>query len=104
MSGPRRIADLLKEVLRNTQTRVGRRELNDALRTAVVEVAGPMVEEHCRIAGFRGGRLVVEVDSAPLYSELTGFGRETIRLAMNRALKQQKVAELVFRMGGTGHV
>ncbi len=100
MSKPRRVADLLKEVLRNTQRKVGRRELNNALGEAV----GPKLAQHCQVAGFRAGKLVVETDSAPLYSELTGFRREAIRLAMNKRLKRQKVAQLVFRMGGTGHV
>ena len=100
MSKPRRVADLLKEVLRNAQTQVGRRELNKAL----VEAVGPKLAEHCQVAGFRAGKLVVETDSAPLCSELIGFRREAIRLAMNKRLKQQKVAQLVFRMGGTGHV
>jgi hypothetical protein len=100
VSNPRHAADLLKEVLRNAQTQVGRRELNQALATAV----GPDVAKHCRVAGFRAGKLVVETESAPLYSELTGFKREAIRLAMNHSLKHQKIAQLVFRMGGTGHV
>lgn len=100
MSKPRPVADLLKEVLRNTQTQVRRRELNEALAQAV----GPELAKHCWVAGFRAGRLIVETDSAPLYSELTGFRRDAIRLAMNDHLQQQKVAQLVFRMGGTGHV
>lgn len=100
MSKPKRAADLLKEVLRIAQTQVGRRDLNEALGEAV----GPRLADHCRVAGFRGGKLVVETDSAPLYSELTGFKREAIRLAMNKSLKRQQVAQLVFRMGGTGHV
>jgi len=100
VSRPRHAADLLKEVLRNAQTQVGRRDLNEAL----VEAVGPELAEHCQVAGFRSGKLVVETDSAPLYSELTGFRREAIRLAMNKRLKRQQVAQLVFRMGGTGHV
>ena len=100
MSKPKPVADLLKEVLRSTQTQVRRRELNEALAEAV----GPDLAEHCWVAGYRAGKLVVETDSAPLYSELTGFRREAVRLAMNDRLKQQKVAQLVFRMGGTGHV
>jgi hypothetical protein len=100
VSKPTRVADLLKDVLRSTQTQVGRRELNEAL----AEALGQDLAGHCWVAGFRAGKLVVETDSAPLYSELTGFRREAIRLAMNKKLKQQKVAQLVFRMGGTGHV
>ena len=100
MSEPRRAADLLKEVLRGAQTHAGRWELNEALEKALE----PTQVEHCRVAGFRAGKLVVEIDSAPLYAELTGFKREAIRLAMNERLQKQKIAQLLFRMGGTGHV
>ena len=100
MSKPRRVAELLKSVLRQVETRVGRRELNDAL----AEALGPDTASHCKVSGFRGGRLVVETDSAPLFAELTGFQREAVRLAMNKKLEKQKIAQLTFRMGGTGHV
>ena len=100
MSKPQRAADLLKQVLHGVQSRAGRRELSEAL----AEALGPDTSEHCWVAGFRSGKLVVETDSAPLYSELTGFRRESIREAMNKKLKTQQVAQLVFRMGGTGHV
>ena len=100
MSEPRRAADLLKEVLRSAQTQASRRELNRALASALK----PTKAKHCWVAGFRAGKLVVEADSAPLYAELTGFRREAIRLAMNERLEKQKIAQLLFRMGGTGHV
>jgi hypothetical protein len=56
------------------------------------------------VLGCRAGKLVVEVDSAPLYAELSGFRRDEIRLAINQLLPEQPVAQLTFRLGGTGHV
>ena len=55
----------------------------------------------CRVAGYRAGRLLVEVDSAPLFSELVGFVREDLRKALNERMKPRQVAQVVFRMGGT---
>jgi hypothetical protein len=54
--------------------------------------------------GYRRGRLVVEVDCAPLFAELSGFQADQIRQSMNDSLKNVKIAQIVFRMGGTGHV
>ena len=59
---------------------------------------------HCTVRGFRFFKLVVEVDSSPLYAELSGFRREEIRERMNEILTKRKVASITFRMGGTGHV
>ncbi len=53
---------------------------------------------------FRQAKLVVEVDSSPLYAELSGFRREEIRTRMNELLTNKKIAQITFRMGGTGHV
>ena len=100
MSQPRHVAELLKGILRQVETRAGRRELNDAL----AEALGPDIAPRCWVSGFRRGRLVVETDSAPLFAELMGFQREAVRQAMNEKLKKQKIAQLTFRMGGTGHV
>jgi hypothetical protein len=35
---------------------------------------------------------------------LTGFRREEIRKRINEAVPQKQVANLQFRLGGTGHV
>ncbi len=54
--------------------------------------------------GFRDGKLTLEVSSAPLFAELSGFRREEIRLRINQAVPGRQVAQLQFRLGGTGHV
>jgi hypothetical protein len=54
--------------------------------------------------GFRDGKLTLEVSSAPLFAELSGFRREEIRKRINEASPNKQVANLQFRLGGTGHV
>ena len=53
--------------------------------------------------GFRDGKLTLEIDSAPLFAELSGFRREEIRARLNEQLPLRQVAQLQFRLGGTGH-
>lgn len=60
--------------------------------------------EHCQVVSFRNGKLLIEVDSSPLFAELSGFRREQMRLSINQLLNKPKVAQLVFRLGGTAHV
>ncbi len=100
MREPIRAADLVRGILKQAGTKVGRLKFARALeRTLGAERA-----IHCHIMGYRGGRLVVEVDQAPLFAELSGFGKDRLRRAMNDYLQTVKIAQIVFRMGGTGHV
>ncbi len=100
MADPQPARDLLRGILQNVGRSKNRSAYNDALDT----VLGPTLRPHCQIVGTRNARLVVEVDSAPLYAELSGFRREEIRLAINRLVPNQPIAQLTFRQGGTGHV
>ena len=100
MKEPRHAADFLKQILKDVGTRAGRARFVEALET----VLGAETSAHVRVTGFKGARLYVEVDSAPLFAELTGFRREEIREACNEILKPEQIGEIVFRMGGTGHV
>jgi hypothetical protein len=102
VSQPKRAADLIAGLMRELKVRGGRAAHQDAL----AEVLGAERAQRCRVTGFAGGKLWVEVESAPLYAELTGFRREEVRDGINRRLKdsKQKVAQVVFRMGGTAHV
>jgi hypothetical protein len=86
---------LLGGILRQARAAVAHAEVAQALAHALGELAA-----HCTIAGMRSGRLIIEVDSAPLLAELRGFRREEIRQAMNQRLSARQVGELVFRMGG----
>jgi len=100
VSRPRPAADFLAGILKTAGSSASRAEF----RRALERVLDDSQREHCHVAGFRAGKLVVEVDSAPLYAEFSGFRREELRLAINDHLQKQKVAQLVFRLGGTGHV
>ncbi len=104
MKQPKHAGELLKGILKEVGTKASRARFTAALDTAL----GPELAEHAEVTGFRRGRLYVEVDSAPLFAEWTAFRREEIRSACNEALRNQKedgeqIAEIVFRMGGTGH-
>lgn len=100
MREPKRAADLVRGIVREAGAKTGRLELNRALRKAL----GRDSAEQCEVIGYHRGRLVVEVDCAPLFAELSGFRADQIRRSMNETLKTLKIAQIVFRMGGTGHV
>ncbi|MCA8978300.1 MAG: DUF721 domain-containing protein [Planctomycetes bacterium] len=100
MTEPQKAADLLRDILVQAGQGKKRNRFHDALDKVLTEAQRP----HCQVMGFRGGKLVIEVDSAPLFAELSGFRREELRLQMNDHLPDQPIAQLTFRLGGTGHV
>ena len=100
MTEPRHAGDFLRDIL----NQAGRQKARSSYNTALDQVLPPAQRPHCQVLGCRAGKLVVEVDSAPLYAELSGFRRDQIRLAINQLLPEQPVAQLTFRLGGTGHV
>lgn len=96
---PRPAGDFLRDILKQAGSGRSRRVYLDALE----QILGEEIAPHCQILGVRKGRLVVELDSAPLFAELSGFRREEIRLRINELVPDQPIAELTFRLGGTGH-
>jgi hypothetical protein len=92
---PKRPSDFLGGILRDAKNLATRSETQKAL-TAVL---GDEIAIHCRIAGMSAGKLIVEVDSAPLYAELKGFRSEEIRQAMNERLGGRKLGHITFRPG-----
>ena len=100
MPEPKPAADFLRDILQQA----GRNKTRSAYRNALDEVLAPHHREHCQIVGCRGGRLIVEVDAAPLFAELSGFRREELRQRINQLTPEQPIAQLTFRLGGTGHV
>ncbi len=100
MSEPRKAGDFLKHIVRE----VGQQRTRDVYAQALDEILSSVQRPHCQVMGFRDGKLTLEVDSAPLFAELSGFRREEIRLRINERLQGRKVAQLQFRLGGTGHV
>ena len=100
MAEPQRARDFLKDIL----AEAGQGRKRNRFKSALDEVLPAKQRDHCQIVSFRAGKLVIEVDSSPLFAELSGFRREELRLAMNQLLPEQPIAQLTFRLGGTGHV
>jgi hypothetical protein len=98
--GARRPSDFLPGILKEFGTRARRAELRSALEQCLT----PQQAELCRVTGFRAGRLTVEVDSAPLYAELSSFRTEDLRQQMNELVTKHKIAQIRFRLSGTRHV
>lgn len=100
MAEPQKASDLLRDIL----AQAGRGKARNRFHAALDDVMSEAQRPHCQVLGFRGGKLVIEVDSAPLFAEFSGFRREELRLALNELLPEQPIAQLTFRLGGTGHV
>jgi hypothetical protein len=100
MSQPQRAGEILADLMR------GLREHGQLapIRRALSEILPAEQEALCQVVGCRGGRVWIEVASAPLCAELRGFRRDELRLALNQRLPRMQIAELVFRIAGTGHV
>ena len=100
MAEPQRAGDFLRDILKQAVQGKSRSAYNEALDRILSAALRP----HCQVVGCRAGKLVVEVDSAPLFAELSGFRREEIRQRINQLVPEQPIAQLTFRLGGTGHV
>lgn len=98
MRDPKKPADLLGAILREAGATPARARIRRAVAAALDEAA-----DHVSVRSFRGGKLVLEVDSAPLFAELRSFGQESLRKRINEALDGGGVAQITFRMGGAGH-
>jgi hypothetical protein len=95
---PRPAGDFLRDILKEAGTGKSRRVYLEALE----KILGPELGPHIQILGCRKGRLVVELDSAPLFSELSGFRREELRNRINELVPDRPISVLTFRLGGTG--
>jgi hypothetical protein len=100
MSEPRKAGDFLAGIVKQ----IGRKRARDEFAQALDAVLPAAQRPHCEVMGFRDGKLTLEIDSAPLFAELSGFRREEIRTRINERLPGRQVAQLQFRLGGTGHV
>ncbi|MFY9345641.1 MAG: DciA family protein [Planctomycetota bacterium] len=100
MPEPRRASDFVRDILRQA----GQGRNRSAYADALDQILSPAMRDRCQVVGCRAGKLVLEVDSAPLFAELSGFRREEIRQRINELVPKQPIAQLTFRLGGTGHV
>ena len=99
VSDPRPASDFLRDIIQHAGTGKSRRDYLEAIEQILGETLAP----HCQVASCRAGHLVIEVDSAPLYAELSGFRREEILLRINELVPKKPIAQLTFRLGGTSH-
>ena len=100
MTGPQHAGEFIRQILKQT----GVDKARSGHRRALDMILPENQRAHCQGIGFRNGRLVLEVESAPLFAELSGFRREEIRTRINEIVPEARVAQLQFRLGGTGHV
>ena len=100
MGEAKKPADLLGGILREVKAQAATARTSNVL----AEVLGEPAASHCKVVSERGGRLLVDVDSAPVFSELQSFRREEIRQALNERLPERKFAQLSFRLHQSRHV
>ncbi len=62
------------------------------------DVTGPDLCRRARAVAFRGGELVVEVESSPQLSELKGFTGETYRQEANRLLGSNRIRRVNYKL------
>ena len=66
--------------------------------TAWREATGPDLCRRARAVAFRGGELIVEVESSPLLSELKGFTGESYRSETNRQLGSERIRRVNYKL------
>jgi len=96
---PKKASELLGGILAHARDVAKHACTEQALST----ILGESVASHCRVAGLSAGRLVIDVDSAPLFAELEGFRREEIRSELNERF-EGKFADIAFRLSGKRNV
>ena len=96
-SKPRPLALTLKDVLRNLGLGRGHRR-PPAQRLDWLGAVGPDLAAETAIVAYRGGRVIVEVSTGVLKSELELFCQEELLSALRRRHPDQGISELVFRV------
>lgn len=64
------------------------------------DTASPTMRNHTEPVLFRGGKLTVEVDSAPLLQELRNFTGEAQRRKVNAQLGKETIRRIAFKKRG----
>jgi predicted nucleic acid-binding Zn ribbon protein len=93
----RRVGDVLPRLLR--EKRFFEKSRYGPLVEAWRQVVGEAVAARTRIVGYRRGRVTVEVDTAALMHELSGFQRSAILAELQRTPGGEDAADLRFRLG-----
>lgn len=98
--GGRSFGDVAKALLRRKAfTEKGR---YGALVEAWRGLVGEGVAEHTRVQAFKGGKLVVEVDSPTLLHELNGFMKESLLRGLQESKAGRDISGMVLRLGAAG--
>jgi predicted nucleic acid-binding Zn ribbon protein len=62
------------------------------------EAVGPEIAGRTRVAGLRARVLTVEVDGAPLRSELAAFHAQALLETLREAVPSARLSKIVFRL------
>lgn len=98
--GPEAIGPIVRDII----SRLGLKELAASNRVFEIweEVVGPAISLHARPHSFRGGVLVVNVDSSVWLAQLERYRKQQIRDKLNKNLPQTQVKTIIFRFGEVG--
>ena len=99
MDNTKRPSDLLGGLLSKVKADAACADTTRALTKAL----GSPTSDHCHVASERHGRLLVDVDSAPLFAELQSFRRDEVKEQVNKFLGSKRFAEVRFRLMGEAH-
>jgi hypothetical protein len=97
--GPQLISSVLADLM--ARTGFARVQGAAALEAAWREAAGPAGQRFTRVGALRRGRLEVIVANSTLVQELC-FQKPALIAALRRALPEQTIADLRFRVGPLG--
>ena len=95
MREPNRPSDFLGRILKEARTVANHADTERALAM----VLGSEAAEQCAVVGMSAGKLIVEVNSAPLFAELKGFRGEEVRQELNERLSGKTIGQITFRPG-----
>ena len=97
---PERIGNILRDFLEADGLASTLKHLE--IYSAWEEVAGPCIVPHTRVAGFKGHKLYVDVDSAAHMQELRIFRRPEILQGLREKLPSILIEDIVFRPAPLG--
>jgi hypothetical protein len=95
---PLRLAAALTELI--ALRGYARVEENRRYRAAWEQVAGAKLAERAGVSRVSRGQMVVEVDNAPLLSELSGFHTAELLRRLQTEFPELKIKGLKFRLKG----
>ena len=79
---------------------LSRQTFQDRMGRAWCEIVGLETAKHTRLSRtLRRGVLLVEVDSAALLAELSGFQKTQILTALRDKVKQKYIEDIRFKLG-----